>query len=601
MNITKKLSKDYSYISFCNHNHFGGTPRDAVAPTSAYVDASIEAGYKKVAITEHGGFTCMQTAYDYIAEREIPLNIVYGLEAYIEVPPFAMNEKAGHMILLAVDEQGKHIIDKLNSNAEGTRLGSPVISRKQLESIKFDGHVIATSACISGAPSLALLYNDITNNNINKIIEKRNKMKQDKDGSVYAVCLAPDNYDYLSVKDKLEKAEAELKNLYADKDNIDAVNEFKANKAQLRKDTKAGLNTAELEKKISDYNVHIAEVKNKIAVAKKSLTAIRKEYKYYAEKVDAWNSYEDKINELKASQKSEEKLYEKCIEELKYFNNLFGENNYYAEVQYHGMPDEKMLYPIVAKAARELHIPLIAANDAHMPTKDNKWLVQRNVARALRFNKVDEQEWDKELYIKTPNELAEAILQILPEDMVDEAMNNLNVVGNRCCYIPQKINHYPIFDKNKDSNVLLAEEIKKGIKWRFPKAEDWTKERQDRIDYEYGIITSMGFADYHLIVKDFLEYGRIVGKIPEELLSEVPLTIEGAKKYVEEHNFKVGTGIGPGRGSGAGSLVTYLLGITNIDPFKYGLIFERFLNPERITMPKQNWAFSVNSITQRCA
>ena len=176
----------------------------------------------------------------------------------------------------------------------------------------------------------------------------------------------------------------------------------------------------------------------------------------------------------------------------------------------------------------------------------------------------------------------------------------LNVIGKRCAYIPEKSNHYPVFDKNKDSNELLRSEAIKGINWRYPNGKGWDEEHQKRMEYELNIIIQMGFADYHLIVKDFLEYGRICGLVPMDKLSEVPLTIEGAKEYVKTHNYNTGIGIGIGRGSGAGSLVTYLLGITGIDPFKYNLIFERFLNPERVSMPKYIGR-SAWTLTQRCA
>lgn len=235
-----------------------------------------------------------------------------------------------------------------------------------------------------------------------------------------------------------------------------------------------------------------------------------------------------------------------------------------------------------------------------MADNSDRSIDMRNVAKFLRFIKISESESDKELYVKTPYELAQALSAILTDDQVAEALNNLNVIGKRCAYIPEKSNHYPVFDKNKDSNELLRSEAIKGINWRYPNGKGWDEEHQKRMEYELNIIIQMGFADYHLIVKDFLEYGRICGLVPMDKLSEVPLTIEGAKEYVKAHNYNTGIGIGIGRGSGAGSLVTYLLGITGIDPFKYNLIFERFLNPERVSMPKYIGR-SAWTLTQRCA
>lgn len=269
------------------------------------------------------------------------------------------------------------------------------------------------------------------------------------------------------------------------------------------------------------------------------------------------------------------------------FRGIFGDGNYYVELQNHGLENEKRTYPMLAEIAKEKHIPLVAANDAHMPDNSERSITMRNVARFLRFVSVDENpEVDGEMYIKSPNELAEALLKILPENIVDEAMMNLNKIGSRCTYRFEKEAHYPVYDKNMDADKLLREEAERGIEWRYPNGDGWDDTHRERMEYELGVISSMGFSNYHLVVQDFIRYARIAGVVPEEHLDECPLTIEGATAYVKEHGFHTGIGVGIGRGSGAGSLVTYLLGITGIDPFKYDLMFERFLNPERVSMPK---------------
>ena len=156
------------------------------------------------------------------------------------------------------------------------------------------------------------------------------------------------------------------------------------------------------------------------------------------------------------------------------------------------------------------------------------------------------------------------------------------------CHIewPSHAEHYPKFSVNEDSNALLRQMCYKNIEWRFPNKRGWTKEYADRLEYELNTIIQMGFADYHLIVADFLRYGRVLGKIdfenpPKEYI-ENPYDIEALEKATQN---KIGVGVGPGRGSAVGSLVCYLLGITSLDPIKHKLLFERFLNPERVTMP----------------
>ena len=143
-------------------------------------------------------------------------------------------------------------------------------------------------------------------------------------------------------------------------------------------------------------------------------------------------------------------------------------------------------------------------------------------------------------------------------------------------------NHYPKFCD--DENAEFIRLCKEGITWRFPNG--MPQEYKDRLDKEIDVITSMGYAGYHLIVQDYLKYGRLLGYLDEDEVEDAPLTIEELDQYITERNIKrVGVGIGPGRGSAAGSLCCYLLGITDIDPIKNGLIFERFLNPERVSMP----------------
>lgn len=98
------------------------------------------------------------------------------------------------------------------------------------------------------------------------------------------------------------------------------------------------------------------------------------------------------------------------------------------------------------------------------------------------------------------------------------------------------------------------------------------------------MIKNMGYVDYHLVVRDFCFMGRVLGKVPKDMRDKMPDDFSKIESWVKENGFNDGEGIGPGRGSAAGSLVCYLLGITNIDPIKYNLLFERFLNPERVSI-----------------
>lgn len=582
--ITKAVLK--KGISTCSHNHPGGSLFDAVDDVSNYIKAAYAAGYYKFAVTDHASFSAMQTAIDAakkISSNDHPFSIIYGVEAYIEVLPFTIKEKVGHMILLATTERGKHIIDKLNSHASGKHLGKPVMTVKDLQEVEFNGDVIATSACISGAPALQLLANETFEHLIDR---ERNAQDRVYDDGEY-MCLPPDNKTYLDSKKKKEKFEIKLADTIAIRDS----KELKGERTQISRalrDARKKEDTELINKLTAEYeaiNNKLIEAKEVVPEIRKSLKEATAEFKEYQEKVDRWLEHQEKIKHYESLLKQSEDLISEAEKSMQFYQNIFGTGNYFIEVQYHGFEAEKKVYPVLADLARKHNIPLVADNDAHMADGSQRSIDMRNVARFLRMVKVSENEADKEMYIKTPYELAQALSAILPDDQVAESLDNLNVIGERCTYIPTKTNHYPVFDKNKNSNELLRKETLKGIAWRYPDGEGWDEEHEKRMEYELSIIIQMGFADYHLIVKDFLEYGRICGLIPLDKLPEVPLTIEGATEYVNNHNYHTGIGIGIGRGSGAGSLVTYLLGITGIDPFKYGLIFERFLNPERVSMP----------------
>jgi DNA polymerase-3 subunit alpha len=191
---------------------------------------------------------------------------------------------------------------------------------------------------------------------------------------------------------------------------------------------------------------------------------------------------------------------------------------------------------------------------------------------------------------------------ILAKEDVKEAIANVDKVTALCNYEPSKESHYPKYHSEiagETANDSIRRICYENIEWRFPGKKGWTKQYEERLEYELGIICKMGYSDYHLIVQDFLGFGRRLGHLSDadlkylaEHISE--MTLDELNEYVNTHQTEVGLTIGPGRGSAVGSLVCYLLGITSIDPIKYDLLFERFLNPERISMPKIYWAFNVN-------
>ncbi len=233
---------------------------------------------------------------------------------------------------------------------------------------------------------------------------------------------------------------------------------------------------------------------------------------------------------------------------------LFGEDGYYLELQDHGLKDEKPVIEGIIKLHRETGIPLVATNDAHYLRREDAEL--QDILMCVQMGKmVDDPDRMKfetdESYVKSEAEMA----ALFPE--WPEAISNTVKIAAACNVEFQfGVHHLPEFHLPcgyETSDAYFTELCVKGFASRYPKP---TQEYRERLDFEMDMIRRMGFVDYFLIVSDFINYAKEQG-IP----------------------------VGPGRGSAAGSMVSYCMNITDVDPMKYSLYFERFLNPERISMP----------------
>ena len=265
--------------------------------------------------------------------------------------------------------------------------------------------------------------------------------------------------------------------------------------------------------------------------------------------------------------------YEKAKEFALYFKSLFGED-FYIEIQDHGIPEQRQILPNLIRISRETGIPLVATNDVHYLQKED-WEMQDVLMCIQTKRTLDDPTRMKmqthEFYMKSGDEMA-ALFPELPE-----AISNTRVIANKISDTDTPFNlkddGSPIYDKSliplytaddgTPSPEFLRRLTMEGLPTRY---ETITEEIMQRAEYELGIIIKMGFADYFLIVWDYINWSRNHG-IP----------------------------VGPGRGSGVGSIVAYAIGITNVDPLRYDLLFERFLNPDRVSMPD----FDVDFCTDR--
>ncbi len=237
---------------------------------------------------------------------------------------------------------------------------------------------------------------------------------------------------------------------------------------------------------------------------------------------------------------------------LKY-RDCFGEGNYFLELQDHGIPLQKKVNAALLRLSKELGIPLAATNDCHYTYAEDA--EAHDILLCLQTGKKLEDE-DRlryeggQYYVKSEEEMRE-LFKYAPE-----ALDNTQRIAERCNveieFGKSKLPHFEV-PEGLSSFEYLKILCNEGLSRRYPGRE---AELKERLDYELNTINEMGFVDYFLIVWDFIHY---------------------AKSH--------GIAVGPGRGSAAGSIVSYCLAITNIDPIRYDLLFERFLNPERVTMP----------------
>ena len=245
---------------------------------------------------------------------------------------------------------------------------------------------------------------------------------------------------------------------------------------------------------------------------------------------------------------------EKAAELARRLNGIFGQDNFYLELQHNGISDQNLVNQQLIKLSRELGIPLVATNDAHFLTREaaRSHEILLCIQTGKTINDDNRMRFDTdEIYVKSPAEMYENFRN------VESALENTLKISERCNVELEfgKL-HLPSFqvEEGYTPQEYLREKCYGGLEQKY--GADCSEDIRQRLEYELSVITAMGYVDYFLIVWDFIRYAR-------------------------ENDIMVG----PGRGSAAGSLVSYCLGITSIDPLKYNLLFERFLNPERISMP----------------
>lgn len=588
------------------HLHTDASLSDGAQTVCEAVDAAIACGAEAVAITDHGVCANWLDFLNYCngmevnhkaAERKI--KGILGVEAYIVEDLFPENltitgkQIRQHLVVLAKNYAGMQDIARFvtECNRNLDTMKKPIGTFSMVKEILGKGNVVVMSACMAGVLATPLRYNDFLDEEIRKIEKRIERSYQSLPDDIIEV-KKRDERAQKRIAKRLDKINAMRpiaeKTYKAAKTAIKKLDDPEKAKYLLEKLALEEIETKEVKKATKELRAEIAAIKAENGYKENHAIIMKNKEKF--KKIDA--KRED-IASLEKAKKMDAEMYAAAKKVANAYKDVFGDD-FYAEVQYHGIEAEERVFPQIVSIAKELDIKLVATNDVHFAKKGDH--VKRNylrVAGAMKYGWSDYEDSDKELYYKTGEEKAEILRKILSEEAVCKALESIKEVTDKCNVSLSDEKHYPEFEDAdlhlrelvetgytkafvKDSDVFV-EITASGIKGRYHKMG---KEIVDRYNYELDTISKMGFSSYFLFIADVIS------------------VCKNARKNA--------TDIGPGRGSGAGSIVCFATNITEIDPIKLNLLFERFLNPYRVSMPDIDTDFSkfareyaINYVTEK--
>lgn len=520
------------------------------------------------------------------------VQFVPGIEMYATDGPWD-NKARHHIILFATDWIGMQQLFKLCNVAQTNQYKKmPQITFESLSRFAGPGtpghgKIIATSACVGGHLNKILLrpqalkkkidaleakYASIEKVDVQKITAMKQLLACQEESLKNARTQKNESKSAAGkkVKSRLDRVQKKLLEL-TEKQNdtslsedatqklTDSIRETEQRYRQIMdeyaENQKLAALLPEREKRVADLSTEIKTLRTEIQdLEKKAAPQIR-----IRQNIEALEKQLSELGDVYATAKQTALQYD----------SILGRGNYYIELQNHGIPDELYCAPLLRRISAETGIPLTVANDVHYKTVADKH--KRDILASTYWGKPIEEiasmDGNDQLYFKS-NEEMEALFSDVPE-----AIQNTSVIAARCNVFYKKEMHLPAFDTQSDMtpNEYLREKALQNIKAKYPDYDKQTQEWKDnlhrRLDYELDVIEKMGYSSYHAIVQDYIQYGR---------------SLNGPEL------------VGPGRGSAAGSLACYLLDITNVDPLRYDLIFERFLNPARVSMPDIDTDFAMS-------
>ena len=559
--VWRKNMRNFAIMSA----HSEHSLKNATMSVKRYVSVAKELGYKYIALTDTDNMTGI---IEFILEcKKQNIKAIPGIEAVFD-------EELHSLILVAKNYKGFIQINKAfrlaNENIytdPDSEIKYPLFTYEILEECLNKQDVAIILPTQNSILSDIYLNNSQINTEISKLKIEQNKYPSPLEDS------------FIKNSNRLRELDGNISELSAKIKQIESINENtyvkKLCALEAIKDTepdvysnkkialdKEILAVKEKKRSLKQYKKQNEELKRIRKALKLKLTAVKKKHKEY-------NSYQKQIDELKGRYISEEQIKTKVLEIVERLGLNF---NLYFELSYHGRPEEKYIIKKYAFLSKLYGFPMIVSNSPRFSTKDDYKDYQ--ILKSLEYNEwIPDNGFDMEMYVKSYDELAYSIkdLDLFDDKEILQIFNNTNELAENIDFIYPDCSlsenkHYPkyIDSEGRDAETVLKEKVKQGIIDRGFTKETFNQTYIDRMNYELEVIIKMGFSDYLLIVQDFIEYGKSL------------------EKY----------GVGPGRGSDAGCLICFLLGITNIDPIKYNLKFERFLNINRVSMPDIDTDFS---------
>lgn len=606
-----KYQDNIKYVAA--HQHFVSI-NDSVQDFNVAAKRAVELGATAICITDHG--TAMGIDDFNAAALKHKLKPIFGVEAYLYDDELESNS---HLCLYAKDNEGLRQMFMTLARGEFLKDGRCILHRENLEGLR-GGHFIATSACIGGVLGSVILHNLNLQKKIDDlavevkasqhVLDMYEKLSREVDNAKANITLmkAEISADKKVAKtpftSKLKGVENMKKKLEKAQTAFDKfVDDGKPASWRSAKSALAGLSVMvedadEFEDAMDRARMLIQQQEAQVAAEQRNVQAVAdgiaaKEYNLEMAKAQLESKKEaleliakdaskaqtkkNKMEEYQSQILTEDAITRMLRERVELMVDVFGKD-FYVEMQYHGIDKEAIIYPRLFELAREYNLPLIAANDSHITYNTEEEMMIRQIRRSCRFNKWEERQvGDEEMYVKNDRELATALYQILPEDAVVEAMNNVKVLVEQCNAYIEKGSHAPKAKVNnvRDEVIAIA---RANIMKKYGKS--WGKTHEERFNYEIDIIDSMGFSDYFYITWDILNTARKIGALSYKKLDELKtkmdnMTMDELMAFLDAFGTDINLSVGLGRGSGAGSIVCYLLGITNIDPLKYDLLFER--------------------------